>query len=106
MALPLPKPGTKGTITAGTNKGHLQAADPARTRPKALHKPRTIPTSTGLLLHVAPTGHLRLPPHPEPCHGYQNACVCAECVERERNAGSPPNHPRQPWEPRPRQEAA
>lgn len=32
------------------------------------------------------------------CHGYAHACVCAECVERERLARCPVVAVRQPWE--------
>lgn len=37
----------------------------------------------------------------QPCMGYQNACVCTDCREREieREAEAAKATPRQPWEP-------
>ena len=37
----------------------------------------------------------------EICHGYQNVCVCSDCVERYKNgdrAAKPMRAPKQPWE--------
>lgn len=33
-----------------------------------------------------------------PCHGFQNACVCCECVEREQAPLTASMPVRQPWE--------
>lgn len=49
---------------------------------------------------------------PSPCHGYQNACVCNDCRERQRlqdkrdqaaasKVAELAVAPAQPWEPRP-----
>ena len=34
------------------------------------------------------------------CHGYSNACVCCDCLERVQNAAKSVETPAQPWEPR------
>lgn len=62
--------------------------------------PITLRTSAGVLLRVTDTGHLELAPNPPPCMGYQNACVCAACLDRvQRPVTAQPPAP-QPWEPK------
>jgi hypothetical protein len=34
----------------------------------------------------------------QPCHGYQNACVCSECKDRDEIMRQPRRNVRQPWE--------
>lgn len=46
---------------------------------------------------VALNAYLRLPPLVrQVCHTYQCACVCADCVKRERSPAA--QKIRQPWE--------
>lgn len=32
------------------------------------------------------------------CMGYQNGCVCADCLERQEHGREKPQEIRQPWE--------
>lgn len=62
--------------------------------------PNIIRTSAGITLRVTSTGHLAVIPRGAICHGYQNACVCPECLDRkQRPVTAQPPAP-QPWEPR------
>ena len=38
---------------------------------------------------------------PSPCHGFQNGCVCTECLERVRLSHEKRVEPVQPWDARP-----
>jgi hypothetical protein len=38
---------------------------------------------------------------PQPCHKYENACVCPECVERQRITIEPRTEAAQPWDAKP-----
>lgn len=36
--------------------------------------------------------------YPQPCHGYENGCVCDECVERSMGPPEEPATIPQPWD--------
>ncbi len=55
----------------------------------------------GTFAIVSPEGGLRLIDIPQVyCHGYQNCCVCPDCLLREAGPLPAQQEPAQPWEPR------
>jgi hypothetical protein len=58
---------------------------------------RELTLRPGLLVR-SQDGRLRLVARAPICHGFANACVCAECTTRERERVEAPP---QPWDPRP-----